>query len=166
MIGTKLSFQMNYASICGTMLATFVLDAVPVNVAFQSTFSTDIVAEHLELWSEVRFRIMDDPICCKLKVISIPTGTSVKCYSPKSFPSFKASLFFSGIIHALMLQNLFEACVQPNACNFFLNLLIRWICYLLSTRGICLVSFSLVICVLHLQKMNFGFTYKPGSRIF
>ena len=41
----------------------FVLDAVPVNAAFQSALSNDIVAEHPELWLEVRFCIMDDPIC-------------------------------------------------------------------------------------------------------
>ncbi|GFV34535.1 transposable element Tcb2 transposase [Trichonephila clavipes] len=45
---------------------------------------------------------MDDPICYELRVISIATGTSVKCYSPKSFPSFKASLelSFRRIMHA------------------------------------------------------------------
>ncbi|GFW27041.1 uncharacterized protein TNCV_92671 [Trichonephila clavipes] len=37
---------------------------------------------------------MDDPICYELREISIATSTSVKCYSPKSFPSFKASLEF------------------------------------------------------------------------
>ena len=62
LIGTKLSFQMNYASVCGTMMSTFVLDAMPVNAAFQSAISNDIVAEHLELWSGVRFCIMDDPM--------------------------------------------------------------------------------------------------------
>ncbi|GFT91499.1 HTH_Tnp_Tc3_2 domain-containing protein [Trichonephila clavipes] len=44
LIGTKLSFHMNHASICGTMLAAFVLDAMPVNAAFQSALSNDIVA--------------------------------------------------------------------------------------------------------------------------
>ncbi|GFX75800.1 hypothetical protein TNCV_2237721 [Trichonephila clavipes] len=33
-VGTKLSFQMNHASICGTMMVAFVLDAMPVNAAF------------------------------------------------------------------------------------------------------------------------------------
>ncbi|GFV19441.1 transposable element Tcb2 transposase [Trichonephila clavipes] len=49
---------------------------------------------------------MDDPICYELRVISIATGSSVKCYRPKSFPSFKASLklSFSRIMHAHMLQ--------------------------------------------------------------
>ncbi|GFT07004.1 transposable element Tcb2 transposase [Trichonephila clavipes] len=37
-------FQMNHASICGTMMATFVLDAMPMNAAFQSVLSNDIVA--------------------------------------------------------------------------------------------------------------------------
>ncbi|GFW17234.1 uncharacterized protein TNCV_1957051 [Trichonephila clavipes] len=87
---------------------------------------------------------MEDPICYELRVISIATGTSVKCYSPKSFPSFKASLelSFSRIMHAHMLQRLFETSVQPNTCNFFLGLLIRRICRLLSTRGIWLVGLA------------------------
>ncbi|GFW27042.1 uncharacterized protein TNCV_92681 [Trichonephila clavipes] len=42
--GTKLSFQMNHVSICGIMMAAFVFDAMPVNTAFQSALSKDIVA--------------------------------------------------------------------------------------------------------------------------
>ncbi|GFX66068.1 uncharacterized protein TNCV_4102081 [Trichonephila clavipes] len=38
---------------------------------------------------------MDDPIYYQFRVISIATGTSVKCDSPKSFPFFKASLELS-----------------------------------------------------------------------
>ena len=53
LIGTKLSFQMNHASFCETMMAVFVLDAIPVNDAFQSALSNDIVAEHPDLWSGV-----------------------------------------------------------------------------------------------------------------
>ncbi|GFW56461.1 transposable element Tcb2 transposase [Trichonephila clavipes] len=41
LIGTKLSFQMNSASICGTMMAAFVLDAMLVNAAFPSALSND-----------------------------------------------------------------------------------------------------------------------------
>ncbi|GFV17229.1 transposable element Tcb1 transposase [Trichonephila clavipes] len=115
--------------------------------------SNDIVAKHLELRLGGRFRIMGDPICYELRVISIATGTSMKFYCPKSFPSFK-ELSFSRIMHAHMLQRLFETSVQPNACNFFLDLLIRRICRLLSTCGICLVGVSLVIHVLQLQKTN------------
>ncbi|GFY07207.1 HTH_Tnp_Tc3_2 domain-containing protein [Trichonephila clavipes] len=44
LIGTKLSFQMIHASICGFMMAAFVLDAMPVNAAFQSALSNDFVA--------------------------------------------------------------------------------------------------------------------------
>ena len=33
------------------MMAAFVLDAMPVNAAFQSVLSNDIVAEYPELWS-------------------------------------------------------------------------------------------------------------------
>ena len=47
LIGTKLSCQMNYTSICGTIMAVFMLDARPVNAAFQSALSNNIVAEHL-----------------------------------------------------------------------------------------------------------------------
>ena len=82
LIGTKLSFQINHVSISETMKAAFVLDAMPVSAAFQCTFLNDKVAEHLELWSGVRFRIMDNPICYESRVISIATGKSVKCYSP------------------------------------------------------------------------------------
>ncbi|GFX32104.1 uncharacterized protein TNCV_4099531 [Trichonephila clavipes] len=44
LIGTKLSFQMNHASICETMMAAFVLNAMPVNAAFQRALSKGIVA--------------------------------------------------------------------------------------------------------------------------
>ena len=59
-LALKLSFQMNNASICEIMMAAFVLNAMPVNTAFQSALLNDIVAEHSELWSGVRFRIMDN----------------------------------------------------------------------------------------------------------
>ncbi|GFX66332.1 hypothetical protein TNCV_343061 [Trichonephila clavipes] len=50
LIGTKLSFQMNHASIYGTMMVAFVLDAIPMNSAIQSALSNEIVAERPELW--------------------------------------------------------------------------------------------------------------------
>ena len=61
----------------------------------------------------VRRRIIEDLISYKLKVTSIGTGKSVKCYSPKSLPSFKAflDLTFSRIMHANMLRRLFEISV-------------------------------------------------------
>ena len=52
-ICTELSFQMNDASIFGTMMASFVLDAMPINAAFHSALSNDIVAENSELWSNL-----------------------------------------------------------------------------------------------------------------
>ncbi|GFV01437.1 transposable element Tcb2 transposase [Trichonephila clavipes] len=67
LIGTKLSFQINHASICGTMMAAFVLDAMTVNTDFQSALLNDIVSKHPELWFEVCFRIMDDSICYELR---------------------------------------------------------------------------------------------------
>ncbi|GFV83969.1 uncharacterized protein TNCV_1479711 [Trichonephila clavipes] len=44
LIDIKLSFQMNHASICGTIMTAFVLDAMPANAALQSALSNDIVA--------------------------------------------------------------------------------------------------------------------------
>ncbi|GFW82423.1 uncharacterized protein TNCV_3819031 [Trichonephila clavipes] len=97
------------------MVAAFVLDAMAVKAVFQSALLNNIVAYHPKLWFGVRFRIMDDPICYKLRVISIAAGTSVKCYNPKSLPSFKASLelSFSRLMNVHMLQRLFETSVQP-----------------------------------------------------
>ncbi|GFX81431.1 HTH_Tnp_Tc3_2 domain-containing protein [Trichonephila clavipes] len=43
LIGTKLSFHMNHASVCETMVAVFVLGTMTVNSAFQSALSNDIV---------------------------------------------------------------------------------------------------------------------------
>ena len=143
------------------MIIAFVLDAMPVNTAFQSALLNDIVTEHPELWSGVQFRIVDNPICYELRAISITTGKFMKCCRLKSFPSFKSSmeLPFSRIMHAHMLQRLFETFVQPNPCNFFLGLFIRRICCLLSTCGIWLIGVSIVIRVLHLQKTNFCYAY-------
>ncbi|GFW51289.1 HTH_Tnp_Tc3_2 domain-containing protein [Trichonephila clavipes] len=44
LIVSKLSFQINHASICETTMAALLLDAMPVNVAFHSALSNDIVA--------------------------------------------------------------------------------------------------------------------------
>ena len=44
LIRTKLSFQINYTSTCETMMAVFVLDAMPVNDCLQSALSNYIVA--------------------------------------------------------------------------------------------------------------------------
>ncbi|GFV90010.1 uncharacterized protein TNCV_4643501 [Trichonephila clavipes] len=52
---------------------------------------------------------MGDPICYELRIISIATGTSVKCYSPKSFRTIK---------HAHIFQRLFETSFQPNTSIF------------------------------------------------
>ena len=43
LIGTKLSFQMNHASICGTVMAACALDAMPAKADIQSALSNDIV---------------------------------------------------------------------------------------------------------------------------
>ena len=111
------------------MIAAFVLDAIVldvINAAFQKALSNDIVIEHTKLWSGVHAPFEDDSISYELRVISLAPGTSVKCYSPKSFSFFKASLEvpFSGILHAHMLQSVLETSFQPNTCIFFLGLLI------------------------------------------
>ncbi|GFW54704.1 HTH_Tnp_Tc3_2 domain-containing protein [Trichonephila clavipes] len=119
LIGTKLAFQINHASFCGTMVTAFVLDAILVNTAFQSALSNDIGDQHPELWLGVRFRIMDNPICYELRVILVATSTStlMKCYSPKVFPFFKAFLGLSLhlSLHAHRLQRPFETSVKPSS---------------------------------------------------
>ncbi|GFU30076.1 uncharacterized protein TNCV_3262831 [Trichonephila clavipes] len=42
LIDTKLSFQMNHASIGETIMTGFVLGTMPANAAFQSALSNDI----------------------------------------------------------------------------------------------------------------------------
>ena len=79
-------------------MATFVLDAMPVNAAFQRALSNGIMAERPELWSGVRFRIMDDPICYELSVILIATGMSVK-YTARS------RSFLQGILGVIFPQD-------------------------------------------------------------
>ena len=81
----------------------------------------------------------------------------LQCY-PKSFPFFKASLelSFSWIMHADMLQRLFGISVQPNACNFFLGLLITQVCRLLSTSGIWLVCVLLMIHMSSFKRRTLG----------
>ena len=46
LIGMKLFFQMHHSLVCGTMMAAFVLDAMPVNAVFQCALFNDRVAEH------------------------------------------------------------------------------------------------------------------------
>ncbi|GFW45605.1 transposable element Tcb1 transposase [Trichonephila clavipes] len=104
----------------------------------------------------------------RIEVISIATGISVKCYSSKSFPSFKAflKLSFSRIMHAHMLRGLLETSVQLNTCNVLLDMLNHQICRLLSMSGIWLVCVSLVIHVLQLQKTNVCCAYKQYGNLF
>ncbi|GFW84904.1 transposable element Tcb2 transposase [Trichonephila clavipes] len=47
LISTKLSFQRNHASICGTMMAAFVLDAMSVNAEFQSVLGAIYASPHI-----------------------------------------------------------------------------------------------------------------------
>ena len=106
---------------------------------------------------------MKDPICYELRVISIPTGTSVKYNSLKSFLSFKASLelFFSRIMHAPMLQRLFETFVQPNTCKL-VELSLDKVChYYISLFFCCCCQASLRLCrvfVLYLRVVSLEVT--------
>ncbi|GFW27061.1 transposable element Tcb2 transposase [Trichonephila clavipes] len=43
LIDSKLSFQMNHASICEITMAAFVFDAMPVNTAFQSAYIREVL---------------------------------------------------------------------------------------------------------------------------
>ena len=64
-------FLINHTSVCRTMMDLFVLDAMPVSAASQNVLSTDIVVEHPELWSEVRFRILTGSLCYEMSVIAL-----------------------------------------------------------------------------------------------
>lgn len=100
---------MNPALISGSM-TTLVLEVVHVNATFWNALS-DVIVEHLKLWSGMRLRIMDDLECgYELCVILTAVGTSVKCWSLKSFLSDKAflELFFNRIMHAHMFLGMFK----------------------------------------------------------
>ncbi|GFX59050.1 transposable element Tc1 transposase [Trichonephila clavipes] len=53
LIGSRLCFLTNPASICGTMMAEFVSGSMPVNDTFRSALSNATVDEHPELGSGV-----------------------------------------------------------------------------------------------------------------
>ncbi|PRD24090.1 UNVERIFIED_CONTAM: hypothetical protein NCL1_44693 [Trichonephila clavipes] len=136
---------------CWAMMATFVLEALPVNAAFQSTFSG--LTPGVVVWGTISYHKRSNLIRIE--------ETSMKCYSPKSFPSFKAfmELSFSRLMHTHMLQRLFENSVQLNTCNFYFGQLIRYMS-LFITCGIWSVSLSLVIRRMQLQKTSFFRAYK------
>ncbi|GFW12050.1 transposable element Tcb2 transposase [Trichonephila clavipes] len=54
LIGTKLSFQMNHASICGTMMAAFMLDAMPVHAAFWSERHNGLISG-VTVWGAISY---------------------------------------------------------------------------------------------------------------
>lgn len=62
-VDNKCFFLTNLALICGTMMVSFVLDAIPVNATVWSSLSNAIVDEHKELLSGVLLRSMDDCSC-------------------------------------------------------------------------------------------------------
>ncbi|GFU85934.1 transposable element Tcb1 transposase [Trichonephila clavipes] len=124
-------FHVNHASICGNHDSRIrVRRHASEHCPLQSALSNDIVTKHQELWFGERFRITEDPICYELRdnLNSNRYAREVLTAQSRS-PSFKASsqeLSFSRIMHAHMLQRLFETSVQPNTCNSFsLGLLIR-----------------------------------------
>lgn len=99
-------FLTNPTLICGIMIAAFVLDAMPVNAIFRSALSNFIVDEHSELWSAAQFHIMDNRSSYEFRVIWTTTSTLVKCWSEKSFLSFKAFLELS--LHKIMLDHMLQ----------------------------------------------------------
>ena len=111
---------------------------------------------------------MDDSVCYELRIISLTTSTSVKCCSPKSIPSFKASLgqHFISIMHAHKLRRLLQTSHQPNAGNFFLGLLFRRISRLLCTCGLSLVGVSRMTRDPQLRKTNIVCAYKQYGILF
>ena len=116
---TKLSIQMHHASVCGTTVAAFGLDTIPVNAAFHSALSNNKVVNYQEIWSGMQFRIMGDPICYELRLISKPTGTFVKFYRPKSFSSSMVTLelSFIRIMHVLQLEKTNFGCAYKQWGN-------------------------------------------------
>ncbi|GFY30989.1 uncharacterized protein TNCV_1629621 [Trichonephila clavipes] len=151
------------------MMPAFVLDAMPVNAAFQGALSNDNcdLIPGAVVWGAISYHGRSSLLRIEGNLNINRCDREVLCY-PKSFPSFKASLelSFSRIMHSHMLQRLFETSVQPNTCNFFLGLLIRRICHLLSTCEIWLVGVSLVIRVQQLQKTKFCCAYKQYGIFF
>ena len=75
---------------------------------------------------------MDNPVCYKLRAFSIATGTFVKCYTSKSFPSFKAflELSFSRIMHAYMFKDCSRLLVTLTHATFSLAyLFVKYVIY-------------------------------------
>ena len=120
LIGTKLCFLINPDSILKTMISEFMLDSIFANVVFQSVLSIDIVAKLLELWSGVRFRIMDVTMCYELRVFSISTNTSVKSYNPKSFLLHKVFLKLNTLANELETFKISFECVLVMYYAYFL----------------------------------------------
>ena len=149
-------------------MATFVIDAMSVNAAFQNALSNNIVAEYPDLCSGVRFHIMDDAICFALRVIWIATGTSVKCYSSKPFPSFKVSveLSFSRIIHAHMLQKIVRDSCLAHHMHLLPSPAYSTDIHQLSSCEMSLVDVSLLIRVLQLQKTKIGCACRQYGILF
>ena len=93
-------------------MAAFVLDVMLVSTDFQSSLSNDIVAEHPDLQSGMRFRIMDDPICHNLRIILKATGMPVKCLQPE------VVLFLESIPGAIFQQDNVHSHVAKSGRNF------------------------------------------------
>ncbi|GFU68154.1 uncharacterized protein TNCV_248181 [Trichonephila clavipes] len=110
---------------------------------------------------------MDDPIFYELRVISIATGSFMKCYNPKSFPSFKVSLelFFSRILRPHVTKTVRDFCSVKHLQ------LLPWHVYapdMLPIEHVWdLVGQRLARdLVLKLQKRNFYCAYKQYKNLF
>ena len=97
------------------------------------------------VWDAIR--IMKDPISYELTVILMAKGTLGKCCSPKSFPSFKASLElqeinFNRIMHAHMLQKLSRLLFSPAHTSSLDCLIAGYVAYWARVRFLWSVSRS------------------------
>ncbi|GFX51635.1 uncharacterized protein TNCV_5013381 [Trichonephila clavipes] len=159
LICTNMSFQMNYASICGTMITAFVLDAMPVNVAFQRALSQLInsgLTPGVMVWDVISYH-------GRYYLLRIEGNFNNNRYIREVLQPEVVS-FLQGIHGAVFQQGNARPdaarTVRPNACNVFLGLLICRIRRLLSPFEIWLVR------VLQLQKMNFCYAYEKYGLVF
>lgn len=124
-IVNKMFYLVNLALICGTIMTTFLLNAMSVNATLRTALSKVIVVdEHRDLWSRMRFLYRDDHRCYELWVTWTETGTYEKCWSPKSFLYFKALLLhsFYSVLLANVLQGMFKIPCQQNTYSFFVSI--------------------------------------------
>ncbi|GFU85925.1 transposable element Tcb2 transposase [Trichonephila clavipes] len=139
LIGLNLSFQVNHPSICGVMMAAFMLDAMLVNAAFRSAFDT---------WSYGIPGAQCTPTCCKdcsaqqLQLLPLPA------HSTNMFPTEYVWDSAGGRLARdprpaaskekplLRIQTIWNSLPQADIQNLF-DSMPRRIAILIATRGGC-----------------------------